>query len=104
MSVAIMRAYCPLGTDTQAIRHMMLGMGGYTTYPGRGHWVDSAGNEVAEDVTIFECVTPDRRIECDWSAGLEHAGRVFLYDNPNEQAFLGVIIGASVKSIYITKE
>ncbi len=97
---SIIRAYCPVGTDTQAIRHLMLAEGGYTRYPARGDWAGLTGEVISEDVEVYECVMagPFSREK------LERAGLVYLNDNRKEQAFLGVVIGAGVKQVYLEQE
>ncbi len=97
----IIRAYCPTGTNADAIKHMMLGVGGYTTFSGMGHWLDSECHDVAEPVVVYECVAPDTM---NAETALIRAGNIFLNDNRKEQAFLGVVIGAGVKQVYIEQE
>ena len=100
---SIIRAYCPVGTDTQAIRHLMLAEGGYTTYAACGHWAGPAGKVISEDVEVYECVMAG---VCGFGPRekLERAGLVYLNDNRKEQAFLGVVIGERVQQVYLTQE
>lgn len=97
---AIMRAYCPTGTNPEAIVNLMIGHGGYTTTSGMGHWVGPDHKIISEQVVIYECVVPDIKARMQ----LEHAGRAFLNDNRKEQAFLGVVIGQRVEQVYINQE
>lgn len=92
---AIIKAYCPTGTNTEAIERYMDGQGGYTTYSAMGHW-----QGISEQVVVYECVADSYMPRSQ----IEHAGRVFLGDNPGEPAFLATVQDVEVTKIYIERK
>lgn len=98
---SIIRAYVPKTANEESIKLMMLGHGGYTVTSGVGAW-QGTDKLHKEPVAIYECIVQEGLSRA--AMQLAHAGRVFLNDNRNEQAFLGVVIGDGVKRIYLEQE